>query len=158
EVALRGLVLGILHGPRNKGVPTYLSNQMPRTYATKPEPAVRFWRRGRMKPPKVDVLEAIKKRAAFSFAELPPVTDGEVMLGDSRIVALGKKRFTRIITSPPYYGMRTYISDQWLRNWFLGGAADVEYTANGQLSHKGEDQFIEGLASVWKKISTVCRP
>src|SRR5262249_10619330 len=28
EVALRGVMLGILHGPRNKGKPTYLSNAM----------------------------------------------------------------------------------------------------------------------------------
>ena len=45
-VALRALMLGILHGPLRKGVPTYLSNQMPRTYATKPAAAVRFGGRG----------------------------------------------------------------------------------------------------------------
>src|SRR5262249_27692889 len=30
EVALRGVMLGILHGPQTQKVPTYLSNQMPR--------------------------------------------------------------------------------------------------------------------------------
>src|SRR5262249_21781429 len=49
EIALRALLLGILHGPRNKGPATYLSNQMPRTYSTKPDPAVRFWKKKRMK-------------------------------------------------------------------------------------------------------------
>ena len=32
-----------------------------------------------------------------------------------------RRRFTRVITSPPYLGMRTYLPDQWLRYWALGG-------------------------------------
>src|SRR5262249_34840423 len=55
EVALRGVMLGILHGPQTQKVPTYLSNQMPRTYSTKPQPAVRYWRRHRLKPPEIEV-------------------------------------------------------------------------------------------------------
>jgi hypothetical protein len=37
--------------------------------------------------------------------------------------------------SPPYYGRRTYIPDQWLRNWFLGGSSNVEYSNDLQLAH-----------------------
>ena len=40
---LRAVILGGLHGPRNVGEPSYLSNQMPRTYASKPDYAVKFW-------------------------------------------------------------------------------------------------------------------
>ena len=29
-----------------------------------------------------------------------------------------------VVTSPPYYGLRTYGPDQWLRQWFLGGPAE----------------------------------
>jgi hypothetical protein len=32
------------------------------------------------------------------------------------------------LTSPAYYGLRTYVADQWLRNWFLGGPAYVDYS------------------------------
>ena len=47
---LRAVILGILHGPRNKGLPSYLSNQMPRTYASKPAYAVKFWKTREMEP------------------------------------------------------------------------------------------------------------
>ena len=46
-------------------------------------------------------------------------------------------RFDWVITSPPYYGMRTYIPDQWLRNWFVGGPDAVDYTNRDQVVHSG---------------------
>jgi hypothetical protein len=160
EVALRGVMLGILHGPQNKKTPTYLSNQMPRTYSTKPVPAVRFWRKRKLKPPEIDVLDAISRRARFSFEEVPPSMLGKVVTGDSRtfdFAQLGAK-FSWIITSPPYYGMRTYFPDHWLRNWFVGGPSDVDYRVDNQLSHHSEDQFVSDLAAVWKKTAKVCWP
>ena len=65
EVALRGLMLGILHGPQSRVTQTYLSNQMPRTYSTKPVPAVNYWKKHGMTPPEIDVLTAITRRARF---------------------------------------------------------------------------------------------
>lgn len=44
--------------------------------------------------------------------------------------------------SPPYYGMRTYLPDQWLRLWFLGGPDYVEH----QLKHSGAVSFAAGMA------------
>jgi hypothetical protein len=130
EVALRALLLGILHGPVHKHQPTYLSNQMPRTYATKPHSAVRYWKKHRLSPKKIEVLDAISRRACFSFAELPPAVPGRVFLADSRSLMLPETqpRFKWVITSPPYYGMRSYFPDQWLRNWFLGGPDTVCYS------------------------------
>src|SRR5262249_33161051 len=69
DVALRGVMLGILHGPQNRKTPGYLSIQMPRAYSTKPQPAVRYWKKHRMQPPEIDVLDAITRRARFSFKE-----------------------------------------------------------------------------------------
>jgi hypothetical protein len=43
RIALRGIILGALHGPKQKTFPSYFSNQCPRTYAPKPAYAVRFW-------------------------------------------------------------------------------------------------------------------
>jgi hypothetical protein len=157
EVALRGVMLGILHGPIMKA-PTYLSNQMPRTYSTKPKPAVRFWKKRKLQPPEIGVLDAVSRRAKFSFEEVPPSTPGNVVRGDSRtfdFCRLGA-RYSWIITSPPYYGMRTYFPDHWLRNWFVGGPSDVDYRADDQLSHHGEDQFVGDLAKVWKRVARVC--
>ena len=62
---LRALCLGCLHGPTNKDPNqlSYFSNQMPRTFASKPDSAVRFWKRNRQRAPKVDVLRVIRRKA-----------------------------------------------------------------------------------------------
>lgn len=157
-VVLRAVILGILHGPLRRGAPTYLSNQMPRTYATKPAGAVRYWRSRRMRPPRVDVCDAIERRARFSLSHSPPATRGEVVAGDIRTVRrpAGMPKATWIITSPPYPGMRTYLPDQWLRNWFLGGPADVDYHCPGQLPH-GVETFADGLADAWRAVASMAK-
>jgi hypothetical protein len=63
---------------------------------------------------------------------------------------------TWIITSPPYPGMRTYLPDQWLRNWFLGGPADVDYHCPGQLPH-GVETFADGLADAWRAVASMAK-
>jgi len=157
--ALRALLLGRLHGPRPKiAPPSYLSNQMPRTYAAKPGYAVRFWRRDGMKPPEVDVLELVERKAARYFGALPPSVAGAIICDDSTSAALTPmlKNAQWVITSPPYYGMRTYLPDQWLRYWFVGGPAHVSYVAEGQLEHTSPDRFAEHLAATWKNVAQVC--
>ena len=159
EIALRALILGILHGPRQKGPPTYLSNQMPRTYSSKPASAIRYWERHQvLQPPQVDVLDAVTRRAQFTLANVPPATPGIVLFGDSRRVNLAPPGGTRcawIVTSPPYFGMRTYRPDQWLRNWFLGGPPYVDYSQEGQLAHHA-DGFAEQLGRVWSNVASAC--
>ena len=129
RILLRAIILGALHGPRPKGEPSYFSNQSPRTFAPKPNYAVKFWTAREMWPVDVDVLSIIKKRADRYLAEPPPDGKGKVQLGDSRVAGtfngIPKARF--VVTSPPYFGMRTYLPDQWLRLWFLGGPDFVEY-------------------------------
>lgn len=160
RVALRALLLGVLHGPRNLGEPTYLSNQMPRTYATKPAAAVSYWERKRLRPKNVDVLDVVSRRALFTFKQLPPKTDGRVVFGDARSLngELPRRKFRWVITSPPYYGMRTYVPDQWIRNWFLGGDSRVVYSNGSQLNHYPEAEFMIGLARVWKGVADRCSP
>lgn len=161
EVVLRALLLGILHGPCRRGLPTYLSNQMPRTYATKPSAAVRYWRRTqKTEPPRVDVLNAVTRRAEYSLGVMPPPSRGEVYFGDAQhtdtMIPAGR-RFSWVVTSPPYFGMRTYRQDQWLRNWFLGGSDTIDYSQDGQLSHSAA-KYAGGLAAVWKSVSRRCLP
>jgi hypothetical protein len=157
DVALRALILGVLHGPLTRGKPSYASNQMPRTYATKPGPAVNFWMRHDMRPPRVDLLDLVQRRSEFSFAASLPDVGGRIWEGDSRhfiLPDLGRKP-SWVVTSPPYFGMRSYIPDQWLRNWFLGGPSDVEYTQRGQVRHHRE-RFTGDLAMVWKNVAGAC--
>lgn len=155
RILLRAIMLGALHGPRTKTVPSHLSNQCPRTYGPKPAYAVRFWRKRRLKPPAVDVLEVVRIRAKRYLVNRPKATFAEVHLGDSRSTkAWDGRRFHWIITSPPYYGMRTYIPDQWLRNWFVGGPSTVQYEPPArELSHPSPEAFAGDLRKVWKGLA-----
>jgi hypothetical protein len=57
--------------------------------------------------------------------------------------------------SPPYLGMRYYVSDQWLRNWFLGARDDVQYDESQQLGSRTPETFLSELAHVWRKVAAV---
>ncbi len=157
RIALRGIVLGALHGPLTKVTPSYFSNQSPRTYAPKPKYAVKFWKARSMRPAQVDVLGVVSRRAHRYFQKLHRVAY-TVVSGDSRSKAsfsslkMSKRLF---VTSPPYYGMATYIPDQWIRNWFLGGPNTVEYSAEGQVAHSSVEDFATDLRSVWRNCSKV---
>ncbi len=159
-VALRAIILGALHGPRGKHTQSYLSNQMPRTYATKPEGAVRFWKTRGMRPEYVSLIEVVRRRAARAFGQMPPATQGAVIHGDARTVAVPAEfgPFSHVVTSPPYYGMRTYVSDQWLRNWFLGGPAHPDYSADRQLDTRNPEAFARDLALVWDNVARLAAP
>lgn len=151
RLILRAIILGALHGPRTKTAPSHLSNQCPRTFAPKPDYAVRFWRKRRMNAPTVDMLEVVRHRARRYLGQRPARTRAQVVLGDSRHAEVfAGRRFRWAITSPPYYGMRTYIPDQWLRSWFLGGPSQVEYRPpDRELNHSSVDAFAVDLRSVW---------
>ncbi len=166
RIALRGLVLGALHGPlRKDGTSSYFSNQFPRTFASKPDYSVKYWsKHGLLIPPHIDAREIIRHRATRCYSEDYGEVKGYTLMGDSRSQLLfemlkddlGDIEFDTVITSPPYHGMSTYIPDQWIRNWFLGGPDDVEYTSKGQTSGN-LSSFTRQLSNVWKNCSTVCK-
>lgn len=160
RVALRGIILGALHGPKQKTFPSYFSNQCPRTYAPKPAYSVRFWQSRDLKPDRVDILGIIKRRADRYFSKLPR-TVGFVNWADSRRSESfqpyeSNQKFDWVITSPPYYGMRTYIPDQWLRNWFVGGPEIVDYSNKNQIIHTSPDDFAADLRQVWLNAAAAC--
>lgn len=160
RIVLRAILLGALHGPLGKQSVSYFSNQCPRTFAPKPRYALGFWKARGLRPPKVDVLEIVRSRANRFLNEQPPPVPGIVRTADSRV----KESYgdippiSCVVTSPPYYGMRTYIQDQWLRNWFLGGPAAVDYASRCcDLAHSGTEIFVHQLADVWKNVRQVCK-
>ena len=67
-----------------------------------------------------------------------------------------RKKFRWVITSPPYYGMRTYRPDQWLRNWFLGGPDTVDYSNQDQVVHESPEAFAGDLLAVWRNLLRAC--
>lgn len=160
RIALRGIILGALHGPKQKTFPSYFSNQCPRTYAPKPAYATRFWRERGLTPEPINVLAVIERRAKRYYGLSSDIT-GTVRLADSREaeslqLETPEIRFDWVITSPPYYGMRTYIPDQWLRNWFVGGSDAVDYTNREQVVHSSPADFASDLRQVWCNVESVC--
>jgi DNA methylase len=157
---LRAAMLGCLHGPMSKKLETqsYFSNQMPRTFSSKPNYSVRYWKEKELSPPKTDVIAVLSRKLSRIKDSTPPesVSVGDTRLGDSRFansLPYSKRDFSVVVTSPPYYGMKTYVEDQWLRNWFLGGSDYVKYGVTEQLAHTGRDAFAESLGAVWKNMT-----
>ncbi len=162
RIALRAIMLGALHGPVSKGSPSYFSNQCPRTYAPKPRYAVSFWRKHELRPRKIDIREVVARRAARFYQDPLPQPCSRVILGDSRDsilfnARLKGQRFDWVITSPPYYGLRTYRPDQWLRLWFLGGEDSVDYSQEEQLIHSSPEDFANQLSQVWQNCANVSK-
>lgn len=156
---LRAICLGALHGPLSKSSEQrgYFSNQMPRTFASKPDYSVRFWQERGLRPVAIDVMGVIERRVERLELDTLPACRGNsrISAADARL-AKGyshmPSRIDLVITSPPYYGMRTYIADQWLRNWFLGGPSEVPYSEPCFLSHQSPIAFAESLACVWDRV------
>lgn len=160
SVLLQAAMLGCLHGPTSKNpeAQSYFSNQMPRTFAAKPDYSVRYWQRKGFNPREVDVLAVLRRKLAR--IEISDTPEGgsfaNVWLGDSQdadCVPEISRDYSVVVTSPPYYGMRTYVEDQWLRNWFLGGPDSVVYGATTQLEHTGKAVFAESLGAVWRNMA-----
>jgi hypothetical protein len=156
---LRAICLGAMHGPLSKSPEqrAYFSNQMPRTFASKPDYSVRYWRAQDLQPTPVDVLQVIKRRVArLELNTLPDcIGTPRISTADARLArgyASIRGKIDLVITSPPYYGMRTYVADQWLRNWFLGGPSEVPYGEQCFLSHQSPDAFAESLSQVWDRV------
>lgn len=161
--ALRAVLMGALHGPQPKSRPAYLSNQSPRTYAPKPRYAVAFWKSRDLRPAAVDVLHLITERASRYYGPERMRAHGHVLRGDSRQgetcrQALAGQRAAWVITSPPYYGIKTYIPDQWLRHWFVGGPSQVDYSTAGQIEHASPRLYCAQLRRVWRNVGEVCGP
>lgn len=159
-VLLRAAMLGCLHGPTSKRPEnqSYFSNQMPRTFSSKPDYSVRYWEEKNLRAPQADVLAVLRRKLErLKASPLPAeVSPAHARLGDSRRASslpASNRDFSVVVTSPPYYGMRTYVQDQWLRNWFLGGPERIEYGNSEQLEHAGQDAFAKSLGLVWKNMA-----
>ena len=106
-----------------------------------------------MIPPKVDVLTIIEERVKRYFTDPLPATSASVRVADARMLRSNRRLIKKTITSPPYFGMDTYVSDQWLRNWFVGGQAFPTYVHPGQISFGSPQTFASELGKVWRKVA-----
>ncbi|PNE04263.1 putative DNA modification methylase [Alcanivorax sp. MD8A] len=165
SVMLRAIALGCLHGPLTKNTksPSYFSNQMPRTFSSKPAYSVKYWKNNNLPPRHVDVRVPITKKAemVLRHSDKSESTPANIMCTDSRkssSYSCIDENIDIVISSPPYYGMQTYVQDQWLRNWLIGGSEYVDYDISTQLSHGSPEDFSQSLADVWNNISQNASP
>jgi hypothetical protein len=98
-------------------------------------------------------------RRAERYLSLPiPGGIGSAFVRDSRQKPPDELKglFSWVVTSPPYYGMRTYLPDQWLRNWFLGGPSFVHYSSRtSDFEHSSPEYFTEQLNKVWNNTAAM---
>ncbi len=159
DVVLAALLMGVLHGPKHSVIHC-CSNHMPADFAPCPHRIMADWSRSGARPPHCDVYAMIARRAAYLLAAQPARTPGAVYENDSRsgCFASHRIRFDWIITSPPYYGLDSFVADQWLRHWLIGGPAQPDKNAVRQIAQDTPEQYVADLATVWQHVATACRP
>lgn len=155
---LCAILLGLVHGPKDARVP-FLSNQLPASFAPAPETATAWWRRRGLTAPDIDILEAVRTRAAQVLTGQPASGRGRVRLGDARRISFDEEEtFSRVVTSPPYYGMHSYAAHQWLRLWLLGGPAQPTSEMFAPMAEYSVEQYMAELADVWRNVARACEP
>lgn len=157
---IAALVLGSLHGEVIHSQ-AYLSNQMPRTIATKPAYSVRWWKNHDYSAPERDVFELLVNRVDFRY-HTPPPDDGDswVFHNDIRDLPRQTKLPTLpircAITSPPYFDVTNFEEDQWLRLWFLGGPP---YPTCNRLTKDNrtsfEQRYWEFISDMWRSLGAL---
>lgn len=154
DVVLCALLLGLLQGPSTRE--QQFSNIMPASYAPSKESLIAYWTANRLAPPEINVLKGIEKRAQYLLAARTQAARGKVILGDSRSQETYQPLdgFDWVITSPPYFGLNSFIDDQWLRRWFLGNPTAPDCL----LDQTDTAIYMRDLARVWRECAKVCRP
>ena len=159
DAMIASIALGSLHGEMDRSN-SYLSNQMPRTIATKPRYSVKFWKERGLEPPTRDVFELLRNRVAFRYETKPPSGESLVLHRDMRELPWVREELPAaircVVTSPPYFDVTNFEEDQWLRLWFLGGPP---YPTRGRVSrddrHSFQDSYWGFIADMWRSLGSV---
>lgn len=138
---LMGTLLIHLHAKLGDG----FSNQMRQSKSMAPAYSVRWWKERNMQPPKIDMLELIKKKLDWRYQKgilLPKQETPIIMLQDAReAIPRISTSFEAdlVFTSPPYCGVTNYRYDNWIRLWLLGeGPALPEGNAKQRYINKAD--------------------
>ena len=159
---LISFILYYLHNNIGQG----LSNQMKQTISMSPNYSLRWWyANGYSTPPKVDPVNFLRKKIEWRYEKgMPEISaKGKMFLGDSENV-LNKvknqihpnKKFSLLLTSPPYCSVVNYHSDQWLRLWVLGGETSPKTTQKKNAGRfDSKQQYHKLLMSVFSKCANL---
>ncbi len=155
------LMLGQLHGELDHS-PSFFSNQMPHTISTKPAYSMRYWQEHNLRPPRRNVFQILRDKAAFRMAHGRPTGAARVVRSDARDLS---RRFRReqgavsaVVTSPPYLDVTSFEEDQWLRLWFLGGPPQPTWgLCSKDDRHRSEVVYWRFLVDSWRGIAPLLK-
>lgn len=140
DATLMSILLIYLHAKLGEG----LSNQMQMTMSMGMNYSVQWWKKNNLtSPPEINPYQFILKKIEWRYGKgTPSVTESAVVLGDSsnELISIAQNaidndiKFSLLFTSPPYYSITNYHTDQWLRLWLLGGTENPQSLKD---KHKG---------------------
>jgi hypothetical protein len=152
---IAALALGCLHGESHR-TELCFSNRMPRTISTKPAYSIRWWKHNGCLPPEREVFSILRACAEYRYQSPMPALRGRVVEGDVRRAATllrsYREKVKLVITSPPYLDITDYHEDQWLRLWFLGGAAKPLTGQGKDDRHRRVEAYWQFLREAWKGV------
>jgi hypothetical protein len=165
DATLMSILLVYLHGKLGEG----MSNQMRQTKAMGYNYSINWWKeKGMEKPPVIDPISFIMQKINWRYAKGVPelAAESKVVFGDAtlelpQMVERAKKnkiKFSLLFTSPPYWSIVDYHTDQWLRLWLLGG--ENKPTQNPD-KHKGrfnsKPDYVNLLQTVFETSAKVMK-
>ncbi|NCT99671.1 MAG: site-specific DNA-methyltransferase [Comamonadaceae bacterium] len=150
---IAAVILGCLHGESHK-TPNCLSNRMPRTISTKPQYSVDWWRQRNLVAPRRMTFDILRAQLRYRLQAERPGLKGAVRHRDARDAGRAfpslREKVSLVVTSPPYLDTTDYNEDQWLRLWFLGGAAAPHAGANKDDRHTTLEGYWSFLNETWE--------
>jgi len=164
DATLMAIILVQLHGKIGEG----LSNQMRQTKAMGVNYSINWWKaNGYPTPPEYNPLDFLTKKIEWRYAKSVPKieTECKAIFGDStlelkeiiQISKIKKIEYSLLFTSPPYYSIVDYHTDQWLRLWLLKEGPDKPQTNTDKYKGRftSKEEYKELLDNVFGACSEV---
>lgn len=152
---ISAILLVYLHAKIGGG----LSNQMRQTKSMSPDYAVRWWKKRKMRPPKVEPCSFLKSRTEWRYAKglIEPRANARFFFGDARqgLNRYGGSPASLVLTSPPYLGITNYQYDNWIRLWALGGPPLPDW--NQKQRYGNREKYRELIDGVFDDLAKRCR-
>jgi hypothetical protein len=123
---------------------------------------VRWWAERDLTPPQRDTFAVLRDLVKFRYKIDPAELEGKVKLGDARKTSqlypdlAGE--VSLVVTSPPYLDVTDYAEDQWLRLWFLGGAATPMARLHKDDRLTNKEMYWKFLRQVWAGVEPLLAP
>ncbi|MFH0875560.1 MAG: DNA methyltransferase [archaeon] len=151
-IVIKGLMLGILHGASQNS----LSLRCSHSYSMSPGYVEKYTKEHGLVKPQKDVITCLLNKANECYRDGVVSLSGLATCNDSRKLKIPSESVDLIITSPPYFAVQTYASDNWLRLWFLGyNYKDVNKLQVNTNSEEKYGQFmLDSIKEMYRVLKT----